>query len=230
MSIYAIGDLHLSGEPPSKPMTIFGEHWQNHWSQIKNSWLQQVRQEDTVIICGDISWALTLQEALVDLNAIAALPGHKILLRGNHDYWWSTIKKMTTATHNDFSFLHNNYFRASKYAICGTRGWNMPGSEAYTSQDETILQRECLRLENSLQKATADGYQEIIVALHYPPLYKDMATSAFEKIITRYKAKQVIFGHIHGNDCQYVFQGVHNNTNYQLVSADCVNFALQKII
>ena len=123
MHIYAIGDLHLSGEPPSKPMEIFGEHWAGHKEKIKNNWLQTVTAEDTVIICGDISWALQLEEAKSDLQWLAQLPGEKILLRGNHDYWWTSLKKMQQFTENKFQFLQNNCIMVGNNAICGTRGF-----------------------------------------------------------------------------------------------------------
>lgn len=110
MKIYAIGDLHLSGKPPSKPMEIFGKHWTDHAAKVAANWHQLIRSDDTVIICGDTSWAMDLQDALTDLNWIAALPGRKIILRGNHDYWWASLKKMQTATENNFSFLQNNFF------------------------------------------------------------------------------------------------------------------------
>ncbi|MFR9142051.1 MAG: metallophosphoesterase [Phascolarctobacterium faecium] len=114
MKIYAIGDLHLSGKPPSKPMEIFGEHWADHAAKVAANWHQLIRSDDTVIICGDTSWAMDLQDALTDLNWIAALPGRKIILRGNHDYWWSSLKKMQTATENNFSFLQNNFLPAAR--------------------------------------------------------------------------------------------------------------------
>lgn len=114
MKIYAIGDLHLSGKPPSKPMEIFGKHWTDHAAKVAANWHQLIRSDDTVIICGDTSWAMDLQDALTDLNWIAALPGRKIILRGNHDYWWASLKKMQTATENNFSFLQNNFLPAAR--------------------------------------------------------------------------------------------------------------------
>lgn len=230
MSIFAIGDLHLSGEPPTKPMTLFGSHWDNHWQKIKASWLSMVTPEDAVIICGDTSWASGLNEALEDLQAISQLPGNKIILRGNHDYWWSTVKKMTAVTSGNFAFLHNNYYKFKDYAICGTRGWSMPGSDPFTEQDESIFNRECLRLEHSLSKAANAGCSNIIVALHYPPLYKGMTHSAFTDLCEYYKVRHCIFGHIHGNDHQNVVQGLYKGTEYRLVSIDYVNFTMQKIV
>ncbi|MEG1726952.1 MAG: metallophosphoesterase [Acidaminococcaceae bacterium] len=227
MNIYAIGDLHLSGTPPTKPMTIFGQHWENHWSKIKASWLAQVQAEDTVILCGDTSWAMHLTTALADLTAISDLPGQKIILRGNHDYWWSTLKKLQTQTQGTLAFLQNNFYASGQTAICGTRGWNLPLAPDFTSEDFTIYQRECLRLENSLQQAQAAGYQKIIVALHYPPLYNKQDDSMFAQLCTRYRVHTCVFGHIHGEDSTQVFQGELNGTTYRLVSADTVAFQLQ---
>ena len=150
MKIYAIGDLHLSGKPPSKPMEIFGKHWADHAAKVATNWHQLIRSDDTVIICGDTSWAMDLQDALTDLNWIAALPGRKIILRGNHDYWWSSLKKMQTATENNFSFLQNNFFTCGTTAICGSRGWLLPSSDNFNADDAAIYRREGLRLEASL--------------------------------------------------------------------------------
>lgn len=229
MKLYAIGDLHLSGNPPTKPMTIFGEHWNDHWHRIKASWLSLVSAEDTVILCGDISWAMHLDDALADLNEIADLPGKKIILRGNHDYWWSTVKKMSNATNENFLFLQNNFFAVGSTAICGTRGWNLPGNEFFTSEDETIYKRECLRLETSLQLASAAGFSDIVVALHYPPLYLGIEESGFSELCEKYQVKTCIFGHVHGEDAKNAFQGLKAGTNYQIVAADAVDFSLQEI-
>ena len=129
MKIYAIGDLHLSGKPPSKPMEIFGKHWADHAAKVAANWHQLIRSDDTVIICGDTSWAMDLQDALTDLNWIAALPGRKIILRGNHDYWWASLKKMQTATENNFSFLQMPLSTAVK--DCAWRlHWKLPDKPA----------------------------------------------------------------------------------------------------
>lgn len=165
MKIYAIGDLHLSGKPPSKPMEIFGEHWTDHAAKVAANWHQLIRSDDTVIICGDTSWAMDLQDALTDLNWIAALPGRKIILRGNHDYWWASLKKMQTATENNFSFLQNNFFTCGTTAICGSRGWLLPSSDNFNADDAAIYRREGLRLEASLKAARQAGYSDIIAAL-----------------------------------------------------------------
>lgn len=230
MSIYAIGDLHLSGEPPAKPMEIFGAHWLNHKEKIKNNWLQTVQENDTVIICGDISWALQLAEAQADLNWIAALPGKKILLRGNHDYWWTTIKKMQQFTENKFSFLQNNCLTAEDCAICGTRGWLLPSSDNFTDSDDKIYQREAIRLELSLQAAQQQNPTQIIVAMHYPPLFAADEETVFTALMEKYQVKHCIYGHIHGENKISTFEGIRRGINYKLVSCDTQNFTLYKIL
>lgn len=229
MKIFALGDLHLSGEPPQKPMTIFGEQWNNHWNKIKSSWLERISADDTIIICGDISWAMHLETALQDLNRLESLPGRKILLRGNHDYWWTTLKKMTTLTNGKFEFLQNNFIEVDGLAICGTRGWNLPEHEYFTAEDEAIYKRECLRLANSLQQAEAAGFKQKIVALHYPPFYTGLEASGFGALCEKHQVQTCVFGHIHGNDAHNIFQGMKNNIQYKLVAADGVNFAPQEI-
>ena len=140
MNIYAISDLHLSGEPAKKPMDIFGEHWTAHKEKVKENWLATVKEEDTVIICGDISWAMQLREVEEDLLWIAELPGRKILMRGNHDYWWTSLKKMQDFFGKHFEFLQNNCIMVGDTAICGTRGWLLPSSENFTEDDNKIYQ------------------------------------------------------------------------------------------
>ena len=229
MKIYAIGDLHLSGNPPSKPMHIFGEHWLNHAELIQKNWLETINPEDTVIICGDTSWAMNLQEALVDLSFIEKLPGQKIILRGNHDYWWNSLKKMQIATNNNFSFLQNNFFVAEDISICGTRGWLLPSSPNFTEEDATIYRREGLRLEASLRAAYDQGFRDIIVALHYPPLYNEDEESIFVELMEKYFVKKCVFGHVHGQEKNLVFEGIRNNISYKLVSCDTQEFCPQLV-
>lgn len=230
MSIYAIGDLHLSGEPPAKPMEIFGGHWLNHKEKVKNNWLDTATADDTIIICGDISWALQLEEAATDLNWIAALPGRKILLRGNHDYWWSTIKKMQAFTDNAFEFLQNNCIIAEDTAICGTRGWILPSSDNFTANDSKIYQREAIRLELSLQEAKKAAVSNIITAMHYPPVFSADEENAFTGLMEKYHVQTCVYGHLHGENNITAFEGIRRNINYKLVSCDTQNFYLYKIL
>lgn len=229
MSIFVIGDLHLSGLPAKKPMTLFGINWENHWEKIKTNWLQSVKPNDTVIICGDISWALDIKEALEDLNEIALLPGKKILLRGNHDYWWVTLKRMQTETNGEFDFLQNNYIQVNNTAICGTRGWKLPNDVYFTEKDEKIYTREEIRFEISLKAAKDSGFTDIIAVLHYPPLTNDNLDTKFTALCEKYNVKTCVYGHIHGKDIETAFNGNRNNTNYQLASCDSLDFKLLKI-
>lgn len=230
MAIFAIGDLHFSGIPPTKPMHIFGANWENHREKILNSWQESVQPNDTVILCGDISWAMNLQTAMEnDLRSIIALPGKKVILKGNHDYWWTSLKKMEKVTENNLSFLQNNFFTDNSTAICGTRGWNLPFGDDFLAEDQLILTRECGRLETSLKLAQAQGYKDFIVGMHYPPLYKNIVESVFTEIMEKYNVKQCIFGHVHGEDATSVFQGEKNGITYKLVAADYTKFQLIKL-
>lgn len=230
MHIYAIGDLHLSGEPPSKPMEIFGEHWAGHKEKIKTNWLQTVTAEDTVIICGDISWALQLEEAKSDLQWLAQLPGEKILLRGNHDYWWTSLKKMQQFTENKFQFLQNNCIMVGNTAICGTRGWILPSSDNFTPEDQKIYQRESIRLELSLQAAAKQQAESIICVFHYPPLFAVEEHTLFTDLLEKYNVSHCVYGHIHGENHISVYEGQRTGVNYKLVSCDTQQFQLYKIL
>ena len=231
MHIYAIGDLHLSGEPPTKPMEIFGDHWQKHKEKVAANWLATVKEEDTVIICGDISWALQFTAADEDLNWIAQLPGKKILLRGNHDYWWTTLKKMQERWGKQYQFLQNNCIMVKDIAICGTRGWLLPSAEKFTAEDEKIYQREGIRLELSLKEAVKQNPRRIIVALHYPPLFAPEEETVFTQLMESYQVKDCIYGHIHGGANHLpVFEDTRKGVRYKLTSCDTQDFKLYQII
>ena len=237
MHIYAIGDLHFSGVPETKPMTVFGEHWENHRQRIIENWKQTVTPEDVVILCGDISWAMKLADAVEDdLKEVAALPGTKVLLRGNHDYWWTTLAKMKQATGDKFFFLQNNYYpldiEGEKLAVCGSRGWLTPVCEGYQPEtDDSILRHEELRLRASLDAAGQEGYKDIILALHYPPFYSVEENSVFKRIIDEYRVNTCVFGHIHGMEgAAAVFEGELDGCVYKLVSCDTQGFTPVRII
>lgn len=225
MSIYAIGDLHLSGIPPAKPMDIFGAHWAGHREKIILAWRKVVQPEDLVIVCGDISWGMSLPEALPDLEALAALPGKKVLLRGNHDYWWCSLKKMQEALGANFFFLQNNFFPWGDMAICGSRGWMLPDWLGFTPEDEPILRREVLRLTASLEAAKKAGFEKIIAALHYPPFLMEEEPSCIRDLLEAYGVQKCVFGHIHGSEgARMVFQGRYHGVVYGLVSCDSRDF------
>ena len=232
MSIFAIGDLHFSGVPETKPMSKFGENWDNHRQIIAGNWQNNISADDTVILCGDTSWSLDLVDAVErDLAFISSLPGQKIILKGNHDYWWTSVKKMQEAVENKFIFLHNSFVAVNDWAICGTRGWNLPTMQNFSEHDAAMYNREGMRLEHSLAQAKAAGFTKIIVALHYPPLYKVEETSVFTELCQKYQVDQCIYGHIHGGAAHAlnIFQGEKAGTHYKLVACDFLNFDPLKI-
>ncbi|MDE7105278.1 MAG: metallophosphoesterase [Ruminococcus sp.] len=197
MSLYVIGDLHLCFSDPSKTMSIFAG-WENYQEKIKENWLKTVKKDDTVVLAGDISWGMSLQQAIPDFRFINELTGNKIILKGNHDYWWGTIKKMedffTSEGFNTIKILHNNHYAYGRYGICGTRGWvNMPGE----AQDEKVLNREVQRLETSIKSALNAGL-EPLVFMHYPPIFASNFNYDILEILYRYKIKECFYGHIHG--------------------------------
>ncbi|MGM9520151.1 MAG: metallophosphoesterase [Phascolarctobacterium sp.] len=230
MNIYAIGDLHLSGEPPAKPMEIFGEHWLGHKEKIKNNWLATVADEDVVIICGDISWAMGVKNAAEDLAWLAQLPGRKLLLRGNHDYWWSSLAKMQQLYGEHFEFIQNDCTMVENIAICGTRGWVLPSAENFTAGDEKIYKREALRLELSLEAACKHNPAAIIVAMHYPPLFAADEHTLFTDLMEKYHVNHCVYGHIHGENHVLTFESEREGVNYKLVSCDTQGFALTRIL
>ncbi len=229
MNIYAIADLHLSGEPPAKPMDVFGAHWAGHTDKVKQNWLQTVQPDDVVIIAGDISWALGLAEAADDLAWIAALPGRKLLLRGNHDYWWASPAKLRKAYGDNFAFLQNNAIMIGDTAICGTRGWILPSAENFTEDDRKIYDREAIRLQLSLDAARQQSAQHIIVAMHYPPLFAADEETKFTDLMEQYHVEHCVYGHIHGEEHVITFEGERKGVTYKLVSCDTQVFALYKI-
>ena len=210
MSIYAIGDLHLSFDT-SKPMDIFGDNWKDHENKIKNDWIEKVKQDDLVLLPGDFSWAMNLKDTYKDFCYLNELPGKKILLKGNHDYWWNSLKKLNEYIEEnnfkDIYFLHNNSYEVEGKIIAGTRGWNL---SLLNEEDKTIINRELIRLELSIQ----DGIKkygedkEIIVCMHYPPTNKELLeNSEFIKLMQKYGVKKCIYGHLHGEALADVVEG-----------------------
>lgn len=229
MAIYAIGDLHLSGNV-DKPMDIFGDNWQDHGAQIVSNWKKKVTQEDIVLIPGDISWAMTLEEALVDLELIHQLPGQKILIKGNHDYWWQSITQLNNLYDNMY-FLQNTSYRIGNYAICGSRGWGCPGDKGMDEHHTKVYNREAQRLELSLKHAMKSGCTKIIVMMHYPPTNDKKERSAFTELFEKYPVAKVVYGHLHGEESfNYSLRGNHNKIDYTLVSADAIGFNPYKVI
>ncbi|MGI6212689.1 MAG: metallophosphoesterase [Anaerovoracaceae bacterium] len=223
MSIYAIGDLHLSFDKRiQKPMDIFGPLWEDHAERLKENWLREVGEEDTVLIPGDISWGLRMDEATADFNWIHSLPGRKIITKGNHDLWWGSITKMNEL-YDDILFLQNRSVRIPEegVTVCGTRGWICPGVEGFDEHDQKIYDRELIRLRFSLEDAKKQGGGEIIAMLHYPPTNDRMQGSGFTDMLEEFGVRTCIYGHLHGKDTfRHGLKGVLNGVHYHLVSLD----------
>ena len=224
MAIYVIGDLHLSFNS-EKPMDIFGDKWQNHEEKLKNNWLNHITPEDTVVIPGDFSWCTYLQDTYKDFKYLNSLPGKKLLLKGNHDYWWTTITSMKKyIKENDFDtidFIQNKAYLVEDCIITGTRGWNINDIE-----NKKIINRECGRLELSI----LDGIKkygedkEILVFMHYPPITKEKKQSEFLNIMKKYKVKRCYYGHLHGKSHQDAVEEIVEGIELKLISADYIDF------
>lgn len=228
MALFAISDLHLD-MTGDKPMDIFGDNWIGHDRKIKSNWMNKITCEDTVIIAGDISWSMNMGDEFLDLQWIHHLPGKKILVKGNHDYWWNGITKLNSL-YDDMSFIQNNFFPYKDYALCGTRGWNCPGSENFSQHDEKIYKRELMRMRNSLSCAVEAGYSKFIAAIHYPPIGEKFMSSGFKDIFEEYKVEKVIYGHLHGETSLKAVTGDLNGIEYILTSADYIDFDPKIII
>lgn len=229
MALYAIGDLHLS-HSTNKPMNIFGAKWENHEQKLVSGF-SGLGPEDVTVLCGDLSWGMDLEECLEDFRFIARLPGKKILLKGNHDYWWSTVTKAKNffEKHDilDLDILNNNcFFYGETAAICGTRGWFYE-EDSGTEHDKKIMNRELMRLEVSLQAA---GDREKYVFLHYPPVYAAYVCEEILELFRKYQVRLCCAGHIHGKGLANVFEGRRDYTLHKMVSADFLDFIPYKIL
>ena len=228
MALYVIGDLHLSlsGE---KPMDVFGEKWANHVERTREAF-SHLHDDDVTVLAGDSSWGMSLDGAREDFAFIDALPGKKILLKGNHDYWWTTASKMKKFfADNGFhtlDILHNNCFFYGDYAICGTRGWFYE-EDAEGTHTGKMLAREALRLEASFQ--AAEG-RPILCFLHYPPIYQGYRCPELLTVIDRYHAERCYYGHLHGVTHKRAFEGKRSFTDYSLISADYLGFVPKKVL
>ncbi len=229
MRIFAVGDLHLPGGQ-DKLMDIFGDCWQDHFSQISADWRVRVGDEDIVLVPGDISWAITLDNARADLNAIGELPGRIVMIKGNHDYWWSSITQVRGVLREGFYALQNDAVLLDGMLIAGTRGWPCPGGREYDKQDEKLYQREAGRLALSLAAARKlDPCAPIIAMTHFPPFNERQDFSDFMALFEEYKVTTVFYGHLHGRSIHNAFRGVINGVEYRLVSCDSRGFALDMV-
>lgn len=237
MKIFAIGDLHLSFcDKVEKPMDIFGGRWINHAEKLRKNWVETVGPEDAIIVCGDISWGLRLDEAEADFKWIDALPGKKILFKGNHDLWWQSAGKLNKLYGTEsMTFVQNKAFLIEdgqrKIAVCGSRGWKCPGEEGFDENDKKIYERELLRLRMSLEEGKSAGADKIIGVLHFPPTNDKMQASGFTELMTEYGVDTCIYGHLHGKDAfGKGIEGIFNGVKYQLVSLDYLEACPKEVI
>jgi len=234
MSIYTIADLHLSFAQ-EKPMNIFGDNWDNHVEKIRNNWIQSIKENDYVILPGDFSWSTYLEDAKKDFEYLNTLPGKKILLKGNHDYWWTTLTSMKKFLEEqkfeNIDFLYNNSYCIENKVIVGARGWNILDNE----NDNKMIKRESARLELSIQNGLRNyGIgKEMIAFFHYPPITLNSIhkkeDNEFIKILKKYDIKRCYYGHLHGNSHKDAVVGEVDGITYNLISADYLDFRLVKI-
>ena len=234
MSIYAIGDLHLSFET-NKPMNVFGENWDNYEEKLQQSWNEIIKEDDTVLISGDFSWATYLKDTLQDFQYLNNLTGKKVLLKGNHDYWWTTLKSMREfLNQNNFTnidFIFNSSYECDEAMIVGTRGWAFNETE----NSDKMLKREASRLELSIKDAIQkSNNKKIICMMHYPPITKNMIEikqkSEYLEILKKYNITECIYGHLHGNSHNEAVEGNVDGINLKLVSSDYLEFKPIKIL
>lgn len=226
MRVFAIADLHLPGNN-DKTMDRFGENWVGHFLHIQKDWQQRVTQEDVVLLPGDISWAMQWEDACADLSSLDALPGKKVLLRGNHDYWWASPTKMREAGFSNLLFLQNNAIDLGNFVLAGTRGWTVPVSKD-NGQDIKIYQRELIRLELSLKDAQK-AQKPIVAMMHFPPFDENKQGSGFTDLMEKYQVRTVVYGHLHGYSVKGAINGIYQSVSYHLVSCDSLKFKLWEV-
>lgn len=233
MSIYAISDLHLSFNA-DKPMNIFG--WGDYEKIIEKDWKEKVTDNDLVLLSGDFSWEMKLENTYKDFEFINKLPGKKILVKGNHDYWWNTLKKMREyieeKNFDNIDFIYNNSYEFEDYIIVGARGWSLLQPETNIEENEKIKLREVNRLEMSIQDGIKKYGEDkkIIVCMHYPPFTKKNEETIFTNLIDKYNVEKCIYGHLHGKALEEVIEGKINKTEYIMTSCDYLKFQLKKIV
>ena len=223
MAIFAISDLHLPAR--QKPMDIFGPHWENHFDRIARDWRERVAEEDIVLLPGDLTWAMHLEEALEDLNRVGELPGRKLILRGNHDYWWSAIGRVRRALPEGMYAIQNDVLMLDGMLFAGSRGWTIPVGDNADANDVRIYNRERARLEMSLRAARAkDAEAPLIAMMHYPPLMD--AHRGFSDILEQYGVRDCVYGHLHGAGLNAAVRGERGGVRYHQVSCDGLGFRL----
>lgn len=227
MAVYAISDLHLSIGNKEKSMELFGEKWKDYENRIKTNWEETVKEEDTVIIPGDISWAMRTEDAIEDFRFLHNLPGTKIIMKGNHDYYFSTLKKVEDFLQEQgfysIKILHNNSYIVENLAICGSRGWSPNADKDDKCDSVKVTKRELGRLKLSLD-SIEDKTKEIVVAMHFP-----VTNPEFRQLMKEYGVKQCIYGHLHAEGHYMVFEGDIDGIKYTMVSCDYTGFRLKKL-
>ena len=231
MRLFAIGDLHLPGGD-DKPMDVFGPQWDRHFLRIQENWQKLIEDEDTVLIPGDISWAMQLEDARADLEAIGSLPGRKIICKGNHDYWWNSISRVRSILPPSITAVQHSAADLGEAVACGTRGWLIPTKETpLDAQNEKIFLREAERLRLALDAAKhMAGERPLVVMMHYPPLLAAETDTLFTSILEEYRVHTVVYGHLHGAGIQIGYNGEHNGIRYHLVSCDSIGFCPKEIL
>jgi len=232
LRIFAIGDLHLSfknavdvenwgNNEEYKPMSELDRFWQSHARKIYDNWLRTISEDDIVLVPGDISWAMRLEEACTDLGFLGMLPGSIVCVQGNHDYWWQGISKVRAIVPPNMKMIQNDHVKLNGINICGTRGWLCPDGSFYREEDDKIYRRELIRMENSLQSA-GDG--RIIAMMHYMPTNEKHDYSGFIDLFKKYGVEKVVYGHLHARACRYGLPEKAWGINFYLSSADYLNF------
>jgi predicted phosphohydrolase len=231
MRIFAIADMHLEGGT-GKTMERFGEHWRDHDRKIFEAWERIGHDDDLLIIAGDSSWAMRLEEALPDLERIGRMKGRKLLIKGNHDYWWASKAKLRWVLHPSIELLQASSIVVDRIAIAGTRGWVCPNDSFFQERDARIYEREVGRLGRALDtlKQHKGEYDRLIVALHYPPTNDKHEPSGFTELIDEYGADACVYGHLHGEAIKRALTGLRGKTVYYLASADAVDFTPIEVV
>lgn len=226
--IYAIGDLHLD-HSKEKPMDVFGENWIDHEQKIIDNWKKKITDEDLVLIPGDISWALRLDQAKFDLELIDKLPGRKVFIKGNHDYWWQSLNKINKLGFESLYFLQNTSYKYEDVAIAGTRGWISKDSDDFTASDEKVYRRELMRLEMSLENMDKNAEKKIVI-MHYPPFDYDSSPNEFVDLMKEHGVDICLYGHLHAEGHRHIVEGKIEGIDFQCVSSDYIEFNPKLIV
>ncbi|MFO0980487.1 MAG: metallophosphoesterase [Planctomycetota bacterium] len=225
MKVFAISDLHLPGGQ-DKPMHVFGEQWRDHPMKIGRAWRERIDPDDLVLVGGDLTWAMRLPEALPDIDYLERLPGRKVLIKGNHDYWWTTDAKVRAVLPGSLTILNGHAIRIGDLAIAGTRGWSLPSTPEFSEQDARIYQRELGRLERALVEMTALAAPHRLALIHYPPASQDDPASELALLLEKFQVPTCVYGHLHGvAEHERAIKGDHRGVFYHLTACDYLDFA-----